>query len=61
MRKFDWRFDMGASAQTVNKVNKVQMGDGYVQRPKAKINNKLLCTRQKNYPHPIFIGLGVKS
>lgn len=41
MRKFDWRFDMGASAQTVNKVNKVQMGDGYVQRTKAKINNKL--------------------
>ena len=23
--------------------------------------NKFLCTRQKNHPHPIFIGLGVKK
>lgn len=41
MRKFNWHFDKGASAQTVNKVNKVQLGDGYVQRSKVKINNKL--------------------
>ena len=24
-------------------------------------NKRFLCTRQKNHPHPIFIGLGVKK
>ncbi len=42
MRKFDWRFDMGAAADIQHRVNKTQFGDGYAQRAPDGINNKAL-------------------
>ena len=39
-RTFAWKMDMGATADVQHRVNKVQFGDGYVQRSSVGINNK---------------------
>lgn len=44
MQTFDWRMDMGASAETQFATNKVQFGDGYAQLSSHGINN-----RRKNW------------
>ena len=40
MQIFDWRMDMGATAEITHNVNKVQFGDGYMQLSSFGINNK---------------------
>lgn len=40
MQVFDWRMDMGATADVAHSVNVVRFGDGYEQRHSMGINNR---------------------